>query len=69
MVIAKIQKNIVVNIQIVNENDALDSAYTWVDVTNLEQRPDIGWAYDGNTFTQTETIKTNEEILSEVEAL
>ncbi len=42
---------IVVNTQLVESTDVLDSSFTWVDITNISPQPHTGWAYNGTSFT------------------
>jgi hypothetical protein len=51
MIYAKIDNGVVVNTQIVVEGNVFDPAFTWVDISEEEPMPGIGWAYDGDVFT------------------
>ena len=48
---AKIQNGTVVNVQLDMSTDAFDPSFTWVDVTSVSPQPQIGWTYNGTTFT------------------
>ena len=44
--------NVVVDLQILQNTDPMDPNFTWVDITGMSPQPDIGWTYNGTTFTQ-----------------
>jgi hypothetical protein len=49
---AKIQSGSVINVQLASPSDVFDTAFTWVDITNIVPLPQIGWSYDGvSVFT------------------
>lgn len=56
-VYAKIQNGVVVNTQLIGSGDALDPAFTWVDLTGKSCTNgvwiSVGTQYDGTNFIDT----------------
>lgn len=48
---ALIQNGIIINTVMAASTDPQDSNYTWIDITNINPQPGIGWTYDGANFT------------------
>lgn len=51
---ALILNGLVVNTVLASDQDIKDPAYVWIDITNLNPQPCIGWSYDGNNFIPPE---------------
>lgn len=41
----------IVNTIIAEPEDVKDENYNWVDITDVDPQPSIGWTYDGTTFS------------------
>lgn len=52
LIYASINGYLVINTQIITSSDIpfLNPALTWVDITNMDSPPSIGWRYDGSIF-------------------
>lgn len=49
---AKIQDNTIINIILAQETDDFDPNFTWAIITEVTPTPDVGWTYDGQTFSK-----------------
>lgn len=50
-VYAKIQDDVVINTQVINDGDLLDPSFVWIDITDMSPQPFRGCGYDGENFT------------------
>lgn len=49
---------IVVNVQVLNATDYMDPTFTWVDVTDMDPQPGLGYSYSNSLFSPGDNVIT-----------